>query len=329
MEIKHREFLKQSAHTCHASTICFFKDKPIYSYFAGSREGMPDCAIYIHFDDKVISIGGKDAMPRWNPVLFPYEDKLFLFIKVGIYCDRWASLIYNLSNIFDDDFDINKISPQILPAGLNGPVKTKPIICSNGMVYCGSSVETILSWDSCVEIYKVSKDGEFKIHSRSNPISVPKQIYTDEYGRKARTLGIIQPSLYLDKNNDLNAFFRSSRGLGKVYYSKNFSREENLWTKPEPTKFENPSASVDTVFTDGRLFLVYNPSSTSRCPLVLSELDEGFNEKDKLVIREGIDEKDVTYSPELSYPFLIENKGDLYLSYSYGRRKIETLRISI
>lgn len=327
MEIKHRKFLSSSTHTVHASTICFFKDKLIKAYFGGSREGMPDCAIYIHFDDKVVSIGGKDAMPRWNPILFPYEDKLFLFIKVGIYVDRWANLVYDLSNIFDNDFDINKISPQISAAGLNGPVKCKPIVYNN-MVYCGSSVENILSWDSCIESYKV-KGSEFMIWDRSLPLTVPKQIYVDEYGRKGRSLGIIQPSLYLDKNNKLNAFFRSSRGLGKIYYSQNLSKENNSWTRPTATKFDNPNSGIDCVYVEGRLFLVYNPSSTYRYPLVLSELDEEFNEKERLVIREGIDESDVTYSAELSYPFLIENNGKLYLTYSYGRSRIEVLTISI
>ena len=326
MEIKHREFLNSSTHCCHASTMAFYKEKPIYAFFGGSREGMPDCAIYVQCGDKVHVIGGNDQLPRWNPILFQYEDKLFLFIKIGIFCDRWNTLIYPISNIFDDDFDVTKIKPQILPAGLNAAVKTKPIICGN-IIYCGSSVETIIDWTSWIETYRVKGD-EFVFVNRSNPLTAPKKIYVDGYGRKARTMGLIQPSLYSDKNK-LNAFFRSSNGLGKIYHSYNLSQKNNTWTAPSVTRFENPNSGVDTVYTDGRLFLVYNPSSESRLPLVLSELDDQFNEKERLVIREGIDEKDVTYSQELSYPYLVTFCGSLYLTYTYGRSKIETVTISI
>jgi len=328
MEITHREFLKTSTHTVHASTIVFYRDKPVLSWFGGSREGMPDCAVYIQADNRMFSIGEKDQMPRWNPILFVYNDKLFLFVKIGLFCDRWQTLIYDISGIFEDECNIDKIHPQILPAGLNGPVKTK-IIPHHGILYCGSSVETMWDWSSYIESYEI-RDNLFKIINRSSPLTVPKVSYVNEiYNRKMMSLGIIQPSLWVDKNDTMHAFFRSSRGLGKIYHSQKFSQSDNFWTNPSPTNFDNPNSGVDVVYMNDNLYLVHNPSEQNRYPLVISELDDQFNEKERLVIRENVEEKDVTYSIELSYPYMIEHDKKLHLAYTYGRSKIEYVEVSV
>lgn len=324
MEIKHREFLKSFTTTCHASTMAFYKGKPIYAWFGGSREGMPDCSIYIQGFGKTYDIGRQDQLPRWNPILYQYKSKLFLFVKVGVFCDRWQTLIYDISKIDKECFDINKVNPYVLPSGLNGPVKTKPII-HNNKICCGSSFETIMDWTSYIEEYEV-KDSKFVFLDRSKPLIVPKQVYKDYYGNSRMANGIIQPALWVDKYNVLHSFFRSSHGLNKIYYSNS---KEGVWADPIPTNFENPNSGVDVVYTQDKLFLAYNPYSSSRIPLVVAELDDQFNVKETLVVRDGIDEKDVTYSIELSYPYLIENNGSLCLTYTYGRSKIEYVEILI
>lgn len=332
MEIIDRKYLDVSTFSCHAGTICFYKNKPIYAWFGGTMEGNPDSAIYIQCDDQIYVIGDKDLIPRWNPVLFSYKDKLYLFVKAGRFCDSWATLLYDISDIFEEDFDIVKTKPQILPAGLNGPVKTKPIIYGYGdLIYCGSSVENILDWTSYIEVYEL-KDGKLKCRKRSLPLTVPKKTYQDSYYGKKKTMGIIQPSLYCDKKNKYSspqAFFRSSRGLGKIYHSSSQinSFGDIYWPDPVATKLDNPNSGIDCVYTNDRLFLAHNPSSVHRRPLVISELDKNFNIIDQLVIQEKTD--GITNSPELSYPYMVEHDGKLHLIYTYGRSKIETVTVDI
>lgn len=328
MKILDRSFLNVSTPTCHAGTIAFYKGKPVFSWFGGSIEGSADSAIYVQYDNNVIVLGNKDNVPRWNPVLFSNDNKLSLFIKAGLYCDRWQTFVLDLSSIFDEDFSIAKISTNIIPSGLNGPVKTKPIF-KNGYIYCGSSVETIYDWTAYIESYTY-KD-KFIFASRSNPIAVDKKAYIDKYGIKRFTLGIIQPSLWIDEESNINAFFRSSRGLGYIYHSKSCDDDHNSWSVPLPvSSLKNPNSGIDVVHFRDRLFLVHNPSQENRYPLVISEIDnENFNVIDTLVITEKIDESENVFGPELSYPFMIENDGNLNLIYTYGRVKMEQVVIGV
>lgn len=341
MKITDRKFLNVTTTTCHASTMAFFRDKPVYAWFGGTREGLPDSAIYIQSGDKIATIGSEDVIPRWNPILFPYKDELFLFVKMGRFCDCWATVIYNISNIFDENCNISGLKPQILPAGLNGPTKTKPIIFK-GFVYCGSSVETICDWSGCIEVYEVVK-GSFRLVHRTDPITVDKIVYQDLYGSKKLSQGIIQPSIWFENksktHNVFHAFFRSSRGMGKIYHGSYewYKNREDLkydavrklyLNKPEPTQFKNPNSGIDTVYFDKRLFLVYNPSIEARMPLVIHELDEDFDIKDEIIIKKEMND-DKTYTQELSYPYMIEHDGKLHLTYTYGRSKIENVTIEV
>jgi len=331
MKIVDRQFLNVRTPSCHASTIAFYKDEPVFAWFGGSREGMPDSSIYIQYKDKVRSLGTKVQMAYWNPILFTIEDELFLAYKRGDFCDRWQTYILNISDI-DGKKAWNENDAQIIPAGLNFCVKTKPLFDSMGYLHCGSSVETRDDWTSYVEIFDY-QDGEFIFDSRSKPLVVPKHQYVTIhplYGDiKRLTMGIIQPSLWQDKNNSMHAFFRSSRGLGAIYHSQEdpSSWGDGEWTQPSATELNNPNSGIDTVYMNERLFLVYNPSDISRNPLVLAELDDKFNVVDELVIQKEV--KDKTLTNELSYSYMVENDDKLNLVYTYGRSAIEHVTIEI
>jgi predicted neuraminidase len=332
MQIIDRKFLNVKTNSCHASTIVFYKNYPVFAWFGGSIEGQPDSSIYVQYKDKIHKIGD-NQVARWNPVLFAYDDKLFLFIKSGIYCDRWQSFIYSISDIDKDDFDINKAYIQMLPAGLNACVKTKPLV--NGkLIHMGSSVETIYNWTSYDEIYTF--DGvNFIYHGRSNPLMADRVQYKDAYGYNRYSLGIIQPSLWQDKNDTIHAFFRASRGLGCIYYSRFLDNidDTNAWIKPEKINIPNPNSSIDVVYHNNELYLVCNPDTQFRCPLVLYKLDDNFNIIDQIIIsdentEEGATEESklkYTFSikPEFSYPFMISYNEQLHLTYTYKRKKIE------
>ena len=299
--------------------MTFYDNEPIFAWFGGIREGESDSSIYIQYKNNVYSFGTNTNIPYWNPVLFNIQDQVFLAYKIGVFCDRWQSLIINIT---DMDFDnISKKPNFIIPAGLNFCVKTKPIVVDN-LVYCGSSVETIFDWSSYEEIYTYN-DNKFEFYHRSNPLTAPKKTYKTYNGYKRNTLGLIQPSLWMDNNSVRHAFFRSSQGLGKIYYAKIKEGTDNKeWTEPQSTQFDNPNSGIDTIY-NGRLFLVYNPDERQRSPLVISELDMDHHIVDSMVIKKEIPQKDVEFTGELSYPFMVEHDDNIHLTYTHGRTKIE------
>jgi len=352
MQITDRRFLDTPTRSVHAATIEFWEDHPVFAWFGGTREGAPDVAIFLHNlndEGENIILGAQDPTPRWNPILFAHKDKLWMFEKAGQFCDRWQTFIHNVTDWDSStcERDIRNDS-QTLPAGLNGPVKTKPIPTGEHSVVCGSSVETFCDWVSYMEGYIIS-DGKWDYAYRSKPLAVERKVqYRNPYnGRPSVSMGVIQPAIWKDVDNNAHAFFRSSGGLDCIYYSRRVQYSMGSgWISPIKTNLPNPNSGVDVVTVDGRAFLVSNPSELYRKPLVIQEikLDDKHNpyEEDpdyvmnievanELVVRESIDseDQDKCVSEELSYPYMIENDGNLHLVYTYGRSKIEYVTISI
>ena len=347
MEIISRRFLDTPTKSVHAATIEFFNGHPVFSWFGGSMEGAGDVSIYLHNlngNGEHIVIGNKDNVPRWNPILFSHYGHLWLFYKAGVFCDRWQTFV---NDITDWDIGITEkevqSTAQCLPAGLNGPVKTKPIALQpvpssyNGCrVICGSSVETLHDWTSYIEKYEVGDKWHYV--SRSNPIYVEdKKIYRNPFnGVMRKSLGVIQPSIWISTDGKWNSFFRSSGGLDSIYYSK--CEAFDKWSDPVPTNLPNPNSGVDTVYHDGKLYLVSNPNDKLRSPLTVQQIekisDSEWKIVDEVVVRLDIEEehksgKNHCISQELSYPYMIENNNQLHLVYTYGRSKIEYCTISI
>jgi len=340
MKIISREFLPISTVSVHAATIAYFKDHFIYAWFGGSREGAQDVAIYLYNlnnDKKTIIIGGNDSIPRWNPILMPIKDKLYLFTKAGLFCDRWQTFVHDITN-WSNNITNKEImnTANVLPAGLNGPVKTRPIIIDDN-IYCGGSVETIYDWSSYIECYKYI-NGKISYNWRSNPLFLKdKQTYQDFNGVTRLSLGVIQPSLWLDKNNKMKCLMRSSRNLGKIYYSKKLELDypyENVWDTPIPTNLPNPNSGIDTIYINEKLYIIYNPSEINRFPLIISQIDQvddtgEFIVKDALIIKDEVVEKNPFISQELSYPYVTGHEGKIHLVYTYGRTCIENVVIEV
>lgn len=333
MKILERNFLPKinKKNNVHASTIEKFNDKFIFSWFEGSREGAEDVFLNIYNLDKTsILFGDKDFLPRWNPILFNYKNTLFLFEKAGQFCDRWQTVIHDISNLKNDTTNKEiRSKQQILPCGLNGPVKTRPMEFNN-IIYCGSSHETFVDWTSYIEEYKV-EDNKFIYKNRSNPIYIKeKNLYKDRFSGATRlTLGIIQPCIWIE-NNLLHAVFRSSNGLNKIYYS--FSEDGSVWKDPIETNLENPNSSIYILNIDGILYLVYNPSNSKRTPLIIEKFKQNngkFEIYDKgstlLINKEQKSDENV----EFSYPYMIYDNGKIHLTYTFNRYQIEYCVIEI
>ena len=342
MKIKNRRYLKTITPSVHAATMDFFNGNPVFAFFGGSREGNPDVSIFINNlkgNDELIQVGDKDMMPRWNPILFSYEDKLLLFEKSGTFCDRWTTFVHNITN-WDENISAKEMysTAQMLPAGLNGPVKNRPLLYKDTLI-CGSSVETVYDWTSYMESYSLT-NGILSYKERTRPLGVKDKRFYNEpnTGRTLMTKGIIQPTIWFDndKSGEANALFRSCGHNPYLYYSVGCA-DSGYWRDPVPTNIPNPNSGVSVATVGNRIFLAYNPSEINRIPLCISEIEivdrkqerVEFKCIDTLLISEKVDSSFPMNSGELSYPYLIENNGKLHLVYTAGRVAIEYVTIEV
>ena len=171
--------------SCHASTIVESQPgKFLAAWFGGSREGADDVAIWLsRYDgrwsepEKVADERGK---PCWNPVLFRERKsgEIQLYYKAGPSPQTWSGFCRTSA-----DGGKTFGEPRILPAGLLGPIKNKPVQLEDGVILAPTSVESYRNWACWVER---SADGG-KSWTKHGPIFHPE--HAD---------GIIQPSILRD-----------------------------------------------------------------------------------------------------------------------------------
>ncbi len=136
---------------------------------------------------------------------------------------------------------------------------------------------------------------------------------------------VMQPSVVQLKDKSLLMYLRTAGNLGKIYQSRSKDRGHH-WTYPTPTIFPNPNAGIDLHQSlEGDLLCVYNDSDKMRDPLnvALSE-DEGQTWPNIKTIGKLDSEKEPNYSPELSYPYMINGSdGHFHIVHTYKRLKIK------
>lgn len=306
------EFLYDKAPfpSCHSATIAETPAGLVAAYFGGTKERHPDVEIYISRQINgqwlaPVSVANgiqadKSRLPTWNPVLYqvPGGD-LLLFYKIGPKPSEWWGLMRS-----SKDGGINWSEPTKLPEGYIGPVKNKPVLLSNGNLFCPSS-----------------KEGKgWKIHFE----------VTADQGKTWRTVGPIE-------SNDLDAIQPSilDHGKGKLQIlarSRNRAVLESwsadqgeTWSPLRKTTLPNNNSGTDAVtLKDGRQVLVYNhvlpPGDLAkgpRTPLNVAVSKDGKNWSAALILED---------SPisQYSYPAVIQTSdGLLHFIYTWRRQKIK------
>jgi predicted neuraminidase len=159
------------APSCHAATIVeAAPGRFLAAWFAGTYEGHPDVAIWLaRCEGSVWSepakVADEPGVSHYNPLLFrDRAGTLWLFYKIGVSVPTWTGM-YRTSVDGGDTWSAS----TMLPAGLIGPAKNKPITLSNGDIVCGTSHETWGSWACWVE---VSPDGGRR-WTKHGPIVAP------------------------------------------------------------------------------------------------------------------------------------------------------------
>ena len=353
----HKELIMSKLPTafCHASTIVKLRNGGLMCcWFGGSHEGEADVAIYasrkMNISQRVaanVSANGvgcealeagmgwsapvklaNGADANWNPVLFFREDgTLLLFYKEGQRIAEWRTMFMTSS----DDGKTWSAPRELVTgdvSGGRGPVRNKLIRLASGRVLAGGSTEHGI-WRAFADI---SDDNGISWH-KSNAVAIAKLKYNEGektaesniavssqsfYGR-----GVIQPSLWQSADGSVHMLLRSSEGF---VHRADSTDEGESWSAAYPLTLPNNNSGLDLVaLADGRLLLVCNPVAANwgmRSPLSLFMSEDDGHTWHKLIDLE-------TEKGEFSYPAIIAQDHDVYISYTYDRKNIAVVQIKI
>jgi predicted neuraminidase len=313
----------------HASTIVELKGGMLMAaWFGGTDEGNPDVAIWGSRTNSAqtgwsapVELAREPAVPCWNPVLFHTKDGLlWLYYKVGPSPSTWVA-----ARKYSDDEGKTWSPAEHLPAGLIGPVRANPLVLPDGAIVSGSSTEAYHSWAAWIE--RSTDNG--KTWTRTGPF-VPAA--GDERGGgpstkpgsqpSNQTTGIIQPSVVSLGGSHLRFYARSTASIARITVADSFDNGET-WTAARPIALPNPNSGIDAVgLKDGRVVLVFNNTTTGRTPLNLAVSEDGEHFK----VFETLEDAPGEYS----YPAVIQGgDGDLFITYTWNRRSIRFVRVSL
>lgn len=311
----------------HASTLLELKDgNVIVSWFAGSWEKGSDVAIWIarRMDgvwEKPRCICNERCVAMWNPVLFRKSNgNIILFYKVGETISQWKTFYIESDNEGESfGAPMELVEGDI---GGRGPVKNKPIRLKDGTVLAPASLEGGV-WDCFVDISTDDcktweKSGMVPLRRASYDIQALNRPYNKHY---CYGKGIIQPTLWQDKEGDVHMLTRSTSS--RIFRSDS-SDGGRTWSLAYDTGLPNNNSGIDVaVLPDGRLVLVYNPRENlpnyykgPRTPLVVAySEDNGETFHELAVLEDG--------PGEFSYPAIICNdRNEIMVSYTWRRERI-------
>ncbi|WNQ13974.1 sialidase family protein [Paenibacillus aurantius] len=335
MELKSslREFLFEDERpfaSCHASTVITFPNGDLLvAYFAGSREGVPDVAIWCsRKTDGVWSppykVADEEGLVHWNPVLFRKRDgQVVLHYKVGRPIPEWFTRVI----VSDDDGKTWSEPAELVPGdriGGRGPVKNKLIELHDGSWLAPASLEGA-GWRVFADL---SPDqGATWQMSEQAPIvrstdDVPAEIRAKHMVRGA---GLIQPTAWESEPGKVHMLMRSTAGF---IYRTDSNDGGRTWSTCYKTYLPNNNSGIDLAkMEDGTLVLAYNPVGMykgPRMPLLLSASTDNGETWEELLVLEG-DTK--TYklpegTGEYSYPAVIAESNRIYVTYTWKRQRI-------
>lgn len=267
--------------------MAYLRDGRWYEPWRAIESGFPDAAVF-------------------NPVLWlDRGGALMLSVKLGQSPENWSGMLRRST-----DGGKTWSEPQTLPAGLVGPVRSKPLRLADGTWICGDSVEAFRSWACWFD--RTTDQG--KTWTRIGPLTYP-----------GVPRGLIQPVPFAvdDSGTRLRALLRPSEEIGLL--CQTVSTDAGLtWTEPRAIEgVPNPNSAVDVARFGGdeRVYLVHNvvdePGRTERNRLALSWSDDGGETwPGRLTLVEAPE-------GEFSYPAMIASADRrLRIVYSWKKERI-------
>lgn len=235
----------------------------------------------------------------WNPILHKgINGELALFYRLGKDPRHTISM-------FKRSFDKGQSwsIEEILPAGIIGPTKSKPLIDKEGNLICGSSVEAGAPEDqfkatACwIEILSNQQ------WSKYGPLEIP-----------GKRFGCIEPTLFFTGDGVLKMLCRDrsnkicSEGWIWIAESKDMGR---TWSELIKTNLPNPDSGIEALaLPNENILLIFNNSHTHRYPLsVALSKDNGLSWN----ILFNIEEESGEF-PSAA----IDSQGYLHVSYAWS-----------
>lgn len=314
--------------SCHASTLLPLADGTVLAaWFGGTRESADDVAIWLSLRSSATwsapeKAADEEGLPHWNPVLFsPDGRRVILYYKVGKTIPAWETRVTESA-----DAGATWTAPRpLIPGdqGGRGPVRNKPIVCSDGTWLAPASVETAERWDAFVDI-SVDEGASWTM---SGWVPLPEQ---RELGQEKQLSskppvpassfagrGVIQPTLWESQPQHVHMLLRST--AGRIYRSDS-SDGGRTWCAAYPTDLPNNNSGIDVVQTKpGHLVLVCNPIGSNwgeRTPLsIFVSPDNGDTWQKAFVLEDE--------PGEYSYPAIVASETDrVLLTYTWRRERI-------
>ena len=302
---------------CHASTVTEMSDgRLIAAWFGGTAEKDDDVGIWYAIQEEgkwsaPIRAAKVDNTPHWNPVLMTDETgEIHLFFKIGKEIPYWQTYWMHSKDgkTWSDPEELVEGDK-----GGRGPVKNKAIILKDGTWLAPASTE-LNGWNAFAD----RSTDRGKTWTRSEDFEIDKS--------KLEGKGVIQPTFWESKPNEVHAMLRSTGG--QIWRSDS-SDGGKTWTPIYDTGLPNNSSGVDALLLeDGRLLLVYNPvpgNWKARTPLDLAVSED--NGKTWRTIAHL--EADADLRSEFSYPAIIRTKTGIAITYTYQRERVRCWEIPL
>ncbi len=311
-------YTKASFPECHASTICETPRGLVAAWFGGTKEKNPDVGIWSSYHDGSGWSAPKEwangiqhdglRYPTWNPVLFqpPGDAPTMLFFKDGPTPQLWWGEV-----MFSYDFGRSFSDRRRLPAGIDGPVRCKPLLLEDGTLLCPSSTEHDDDWRFHME--RLIDLDHPELGTSWERVETEKQPYQ-----------VIQPTLLTHPDGSLQALMRSKHEQIAESISKDNGK---TWSELKLIDMPNNNSGIESVtLADGRHLLLYNHTGGrkdrsdgwgARNVINLAISDDGKNWKAVTTIEKAD-------KGEFSYPAMIQTKdGLVHMTYTWKRQKVK------
>jgi len=323
--VPHADWLPDTgAPSVHAASLIALKDGALRSFwFAGSREGAADVAIYSSvYDQKSANwsaptvvmdrVGAEKGLMRYiaklgNPVPTRLADGRLQLLFVTVSIGGWAGS--SISAVTSDDEGLTWSSPQRFITSpllnLSTLVKSPTIAFTDGRY----GIPAYHEW--------IGRFGEFLRVDAGRVIDKRRM----SSGRSA-----IQPLVFVNDAQDASAYFRQARsaGLPKLIPVSRTQNAGQGWEIAEDLAIANPNSAVTgLVLKNGARILVLNNIEVGRYRLALLMNDPQSGQWKVLEMLEDDEALPDAQRKEYSYPYLITVDGDdAHLVYTWDRKKI-------